>query len=190
VSVILLITLVVTGNTGLVEAAVTAVREVQTAWSTPPVPTEKAQPLTDVAPAPPAVAVRSDEAPTARLQGLGLESLPAQAQGQLPPGWTKEQVANPPQWTTRIAGPGAQQEYGPRGLQLRETVPGRASRDAIVPPDPFTPPPLVVNPERGAPAISTPAAIAPQPVPPEKIAPPPAPVEPGDTIQPVEPDIQ
>ncbi len=189
-SVTIIVTLLL-GNSGLVTAAGEALQLLRSAAPPPP---EAAMPLTDVAGQPPLVDVKAAEAPTERLRDLGLEQLPAPAQGQLPPGWTKEQVANPPQWTTRIAGPGAQQEYGPRGLQLRETVPGRADLDAPVPPDPFTPPPLAVNPERG-----TPAAISPQPVPPGKIAPPlpqptqgpvEGPVVPGDTLQPVKPDTQ
>ncbi len=108
-------------------------------------PPQKVQePLTDVAPPPPAVDVRADEGPEARLKALGLDKLPElpAEPNRLPPGWTKEMVANPPQWTTIIAMPS----------------------DKPMPPDPFKAPVIAMNPERGQPADAPlPWAVQPQP---------------------------
>jgi hypothetical protein len=99
----------------------------------PPVPPEKkpAEPLTDVAPEPRAVNVRAEEHPSLRIKALGLDKLPkapAELKDTLPPGWTREMVANPPQSTQAL------------------TAPDNAP---IVPPNPFEEPPMAVNPERG-----------------------------------------
>lgn len=83
------------------------------------------EPLTDVAPPPPAVDVRAEEHPLERLKALGLDSQPAVDKGVQPS--DVMDVAQPPQWTEKLAG----------------------AEGAPVPPDPFKAPPIAVNPERG-----------------------------------------
>jgi hypothetical protein len=103
-------------------------------------PPQKAQePLTDVAPPQPAVDVKAEENPQARLKALGLDTLPAVDKGLLPS--DVMDLANPPQWTETIA----------------------ASSDNPVPPDPFKTPVMAVNPERGQPEDAPlPWAVQPQ----------------------------
>lgn len=83
------------------------------------------EPLTDVAPPQPEVDVTAEESPQVRLAALGLDKLPPADLGLLP--WDVIDVRNPPQWTETLAQSAAE----------------------IVPPDPFTPPSMIVNPERG-----------------------------------------
>jgi len=95
----------------------------------PEPPAKPAEPLTDVAPPPPLVDVRADEGPQARLERLGLNTLPQTARERQLPQDVMD-LANPPQWTETLAAPPEQP----------------------VPPDPFQEPPIAVNPERGQPA--------------------------------------
>lgn len=91
----------------------------------PPKPREVAQPLTDVAAKAPAIDVDPSEAPERRLARLAPSSQavrPAVPPAEMP------DPARPPQWTKTLAAPGPPQ-----------------------PPDPFVPPPIAVDPDRGRP---------------------------------------
>lgn len=82
-------------------------------------------PLTDIAPPPPAVDVQAEEHPKKRLAVMGLEPPPQMNRQGVRP--TMMDPAQPPRWNETLADP--------------------PPPDAV--PDPFTPPPMVVNPERG-----------------------------------------
>jgi hypothetical protein len=92
----------------------------------PPKPRDTvSRPLTDVAARPPVVGVDPSESPEKRLARLGPASQPAKA--ATPPREMPD-PSRPPQWTEPLATPGTPQ-----------------------PPDPFVPPPIAVDPNRGRP---------------------------------------
>lgn len=81
-------------------------------------------PLTDVAPSPPLVDVTAQESPVHLRQRLGPTTSDLGADRILPSHVMNER--RPPQWTTLLAAPLADPQ----------------------PPDPFTPPPILVDPRR------------------------------------------
>jgi hypothetical protein len=86
--------------------------------------TQTLPPLTDMAPAPRSVKVTAEEAPAERIKKMNLPEAPQyQTAQKMPAGMD---VKNPPQWTKTIATPNFN----------------------ATPPDPLTPPPMAVNPER------------------------------------------